>query len=62
MNKEDDFGSVEVGKIASLIILNKNPLENVKNTKSIETVIIRGIVYNRKALDLMLEQAKSNVK
>ena len=60
MNKENDFGSVEVGKIASLLLLNKNPLENIENTKTIETVIVRGIVYNRKALDLMLEQSKSN--
>jgi imidazolonepropionase-like amidohydrolase len=62
MNKKADFGSVEVGKIASLILLNKNPLENIENTKNIETVIVRGKVYNRKALDLMLAQAKSNAK
>jgi len=62
MHKEDDFGSVEVGKIASLILLNKNPLENIENTQTIETVILRGKVYNRKTLDLMLEQAKSNGK
>jgi imidazolonepropionase-like amidohydrolase len=62
MNKEADFGSVEVGKLASLVLLNKNPLENIENTKSIETVIIRGKVINRKALDLMLGQAKSNAK
>jgi len=62
MNKKADFGSVEVGKLASLVLLNKNPLENIENTKTIETVIIRGKVYNRKALDLMLEQAKSNGK
>ena len=62
MNKKADFGTVEIGKIASLILLNKNPLENIENTKTIETVIVRGKVYNRKALDLMLAQAKSNVK
>jgi imidazolonepropionase-like amidohydrolase len=62
MNKEGNYGSVEVGKLASLILLNKNPLENIENTKTIETVIVRGNVYNRKALDLMLEQAKSNAK
>ena len=60
MNKKVDFGSVEVGKLASLVLLNKNPLENIENTKTIESVIARGKVYNRKALDLMLEQAKSN--
>lgn len=62
MNKTNDFGSVEVGKIASLVLLNKNPLESIENTKAIEAVIVRGKVYSRKALDLMLEQAKSNGK
>jgi len=62
MNKVADFGSVEAGKLACLVLLNKNPLENIENTKTIETVIIRGKVYNRKAIALMLEQAKSNGK
>ena len=60
MNKKADFGSVEAGKLASLVLLNKNPLENIENTKTIESVIVRGKVYNRKTLDLLLEQAKSN--
>jgi imidazolonepropionase-like amidohydrolase len=60
MNKTDDFGSIAVGKMASLVVLNKNPLENIENTKTIETVIVRGKVYNGKALSLMLEEAKSN--
>lgn len=62
MNKTADFGSIEVGKQASLLLLNKNPLENIENTKTVETVIVRGKVYTRKALDSMLEQAKSNAK
>jgi hypothetical protein len=62
MNKNGDFGSIEVGKMASVVLLNKNPLKNIENTKTIETVIVRGKVYSRKVLDLMLEQAKLNVK
>lgn len=62
MDKEDDFGSVEVGKLASLVLLNMNPLENIENIKSIETVIVRGKVINRKVLDSILTQAKSNSK
>jgi imidazolonepropionase-like amidohydrolase len=62
MNKENDFGSIEVGKMASLVLLNKNPLENIENTKTIETVIVRGKVYSKKALELMLAQSKSNAK
>jgi imidazolonepropionase-like amidohydrolase len=60
MNKEIDFGSVEVGKLASLVLLNKNPLENIENTKSIEAVILRGKVIDRTALDKMLIQTQSN--
>jgi imidazolonepropionase-like amidohydrolase len=62
MNKEDDFGSVEVGKLASLVLLNMNPLENIENTKSIETVIVRGKVFNKKLLDSILAQAKTSSK
>jgi imidazolonepropionase-like amidohydrolase len=62
INKEDDFGSVEVGKLASLVLLNMNPLENIENTKSIETVIVRGKVFNKKVLDSILVQAKANSK
>jgi imidazolonepropionase-like amidohydrolase len=62
MNKKADFGSVEVGKLASLVLLNKNPLEKIEHTKTIETVIVRGKVYDRRTLDLMLEHAKSNGK
>jgi len=58
MNKKADFGSIEVGKLASVVLLNKNPLENIENTKTIETVIVRGKVINRKALDSMLAQIK----
>lgn len=62
MNKKADFGSIEVGKMASLVLLNKSPLENIENTKTIETVIVRGKVYDRETLDSMLEQAKSIAK
>lgn len=61
MNKENDFGSVEVGKLASLVLLNKNPLENIENTTSIETVFLHGRVIDRTTLDKMLSQAQSNI-
>jgi hypothetical protein len=62
MNRENDFGSVAVGKLASLVLLNKNPLENIENTKSIETVILRGKVFDKKELDFMLTQSKTKDK
>lgn len=37
-----DFGTIEVGKEASLLMLNKNPLENISNTLEIESVFVKG--------------------
>ena len=37
-----DFGTLEKGKWADLLVLGKNPLENIKNTRTIETVLIAG--------------------
>ena len=37
-----DVGSVESGKIADLIVLNKNPLDDIRNTRSVEHVIQNG--------------------
>lgn len=42
MNKEKFYGSVSVGKFADLIILDKNPLDNIDNLQSISCVITKG--------------------
>jgi len=47
----NDFGSVEVGKMADLILLEKNPLENIANTREINGVILNGTYYDRSKLD-----------
>ena len=54
LNKTDEFGTVETGKYADLLILNKNPLENISHTRSIETVILKGRWLDKRALNNML--------
>jgi len=44
--KDRDLGSVEVGKIADLLILDSNPLESAKNYRSIRTVIKDGNIVD----------------
>jgi Tol biopolymer transport system component len=40
------LGSLEVGKLADLIILDKNPLEDIRNTNSVRYTIINGRLYD----------------
>jgi imidazolonepropionase-like amidohydrolase len=41
---QKDIGSVEVGKLADIVILKKNPLDDIRNTRTVETVIQGGRV------------------
>ena len=53
-NLENSLGRIKPGFIADLIILDKNPLENISNTKSIQAVIKEGNLMNRSYLDSLL--------
>ncbi len=48
--KDRDLGTLEAGKIADLLILDKNPLEAATNYRTIQTVIKDGVVVDRDAL------------
>jgi hypothetical protein len=46
---------VETGKIADLLLLHANPLEDIRNTEKIESVVLRGTLLSRTDLDRLLE-------
>ncbi len=47
----DYIGSIKKGKLADFIVLEKNPLENIRNTESIVYTIANGRVYDAMTLD-----------
>ena len=55
-------GTIEKDKDADLILLDKNPLDDIGNTRAINSVFKNGVLYDRKALDEMLKQAKGSGK
>jgi imidazolonepropionase-like amidohydrolase len=46
MGIDREAGTIERGKRADLIILNGNPLDDVRNTRNVEYVITNGVMYN----------------
>lgn len=52
-------GSVEPGRMADLVLLDANPLEQIGNTRKIRAVILGGRYFDRAALDTMLERAEA---
>ena len=58
----DSLGTVSKGKLADLILLDANPLDNINNTKKINGVVTNGRYFNKKALDSLLLNVEMNVK
>ena len=48
---DKDLGTLEVGKIADILIMNNNPLENLRNTNTLTHVVKNGVVYDANTLD-----------
>jgi imidazolonepropionase-like amidohydrolase len=55
------YGAIKPGMAADLVLLTRNPLDDIAATRAIDTVIMRGTVHDRTALDRMLAETKAKV-
>jgi imidazolonepropionase-like amidohydrolase len=51
IGRQDEIGSLDVGKYADLVVLDRNPLADVRNTLAIAWVMKNGRLYDAATLD-----------
>jgi imidazolonepropionase-like amidohydrolase len=59
MGQAQRRGTVEVGKVADLVLLDRDPLADIHNSTSIRAVILGGKLMSRASLDAMLAEAEA---
>jgi imidazolonepropionase-like amidohydrolase len=55
MGRLKDLGTIEQGKLADLVLLDANPLDDIANTRKIRAVVLAGRYLDRSELDRMLK-------
>jgi cytosine/adenosine deaminase-related metal-dependent hydrolase len=51
-------GSLEAGKLADILVLDRNPLEDIRNTNSLRYVVKNGELFDARTLDQLWPEKK----
>jgi imidazolonepropionase-like amidohydrolase len=55
LKKDADYGTISEGKISDLVLLDANPLEDIRNSRKVFSVVKGNIVLNKAALQKLLD-------
>jgi imidazolonepropionase-like amidohydrolase/Tol biopolymer transport system component len=58
----NDIGSLKVGKLADLIVMEKNPLENIRNSESVIYTMVNGRMYDTETMNEIGNEPNSRTK
>jgi hypothetical protein len=57
----DQYGGISNGKVADLVLLDGNPLEDIAATRAIRAVVLHGRLFDRPALEKLLKDTRDKV-
>jgi imidazolonepropionase-like amidohydrolase/Tol biopolymer transport system component len=56
---DGDVGSIEPGKLADFAIMDKNPLDDIRNSESVSRVMINGVLYDTSNMDELYPERRT---
>lgn len=59
LGMDKDLGSIELGKLAALVVLDRNPLEAIRNSGSVRLVMLNGRLYDAATMNEVGNHART---